>query len=45
MGTAGAIKFAEKYLKDENQNQNSFFIVLNSDIVCEYPFKEMIYVH
>lgn len=42
MGTAGAIKIAEKYLVNQNATEKNFFIVLNSDIVCDYPFKELI---
>lgn len=37
LGTAGPIKLAEKHLNDGEP-----FFVLNSDVSCEYPFKEMI---
>ena len=39
LGTAGAIKLAEDYLKDEN------FFMLNGDIILNFDFKEMIQVH
>lgn len=37
LDTAGPIKLAEKYLNDGDP-----FFVLNSDVSCSYPFKEMI---
>lgn len=36
LGTAGPIKLAERYLNDGEP-----FFVLNSDVACEYPFKQM----
>ncbi len=39
LGTAGAIKLAEDYLKDEN------FFMLNGDIIINFDFKEMIKAH
>lgn len=39
LGTAGPIAFAKKHL------ENDFFFVLNSDIICEFPFEEMIQSH
>lgn len=39
LGTAGPIALARKYLK------NSLFFVLNSDIICDFPLKEMIDFH
>ncbi|MFX1552212.1 MAG: sugar phosphate nucleotidyltransferase [Promethearchaeota archaeon] len=39
MGTAGAIKLAEDYLKDDN------FFMLNGDVILNFDFKEMIKVH
>ncbi|MGV9171614.1 MAG: sugar phosphate nucleotidyltransferase [Promethearchaeia archaeon] len=35
MGTAGAIKLAEDYLKDDN------FFMLNGDVILNFDFKEM----
>ncbi len=40
LGTAGPIKLAEKYLADCEE-----FLVLNSDIICRYPFEELIEYH
>ncbi|MDX1797169.1 MAG: NDP-sugar synthase [Candidatus Lokiarchaeia archaeon] len=39
LGTAGAIKLAEDYLKDED------FFMLNGDVILNFDFKEMIQVH
>mmetsp|Transcript_11314 Transcript_11314/g.22855 ORF Transcript_11314/g.22855 Transcript_11314/m.22855 type:complete len:359 (-) Transcript_11314:4940-6016(-) len=40
MGTAGPIKLAEAHLNDGQP-----FFVLNSDVTCDYPFKEMLEFH
>ena len=39
MGTAGAIKLAEDYLKDEN------FFMLNGDVILNFDFKKMLTLH
>jgi mannose-1-phosphate guanylyltransferase/phosphomannomutase len=39
LGTAGAIKLAEDYLKDDN------FFMLNGDVILNFDFKAMIQVH
>ena len=39
MGTAGAIKLAEDYLKDDN------FFMLNGDVILNYSFSDMIKFH
>ncbi len=39
LGTAGAIKLAEDYLKDEN------FFMLNGDVILNFDFKEMVQAH
>ncbi len=39
MGTAGALKLAEYYLKDEN------FFMLNGDEILNFNFKDMIHFH
>jgi len=39
LGTAGAIKLAEEYLKDEN------FFMLNGDVILNFDFKEIIRAH
>ncbi|MFW9782229.1 MAG: sugar phosphate nucleotidyltransferase [Candidatus Heimdallarchaeota archaeon] len=39
MGTAGAIKLAESYLKDEN------FFMLNGDVIVNFDFKDMLHFH
>ncbi|XP_014240810.1 mannose-1-phosphate guanyltransferase beta [Cimex lectularius] len=41
LGTAGPLALAKDIL---TQNQNPFF-VLNSDIICEFPFKDLIEFH
>src|SRR5436190_4273489 len=41
LGTAGPLKLAEKILgKDDSP-----FFVLNSDVICEYPFKQLAAFH
>ena len=41
LGTAGPLKLAEKILgKDDSP-----FFVLNSDVICEYPFKQLAEFH
>lgn len=39
LGTAGAIKLAENFLKDDN------FFMLNGDVILNFDFKEMIQFH
>ena len=39
LGTAGAIKLAEDYLKDED------FFMLNGDVILNFNFKEIIQAH
>ncbi|MFX1428301.1 MAG: sugar phosphate nucleotidyltransferase [Promethearchaeota archaeon] len=39
MGTAGAIKLAEDYLKDDN------FFMLNGDVILNFDFYQMIKIH
>lgn len=41
LGTAGPLKLAEKILGKDNSN----FFVLNSDVICNYPFKELAAFH
>lgn len=41
LGTAGPLKLAEKVLKKDN----SPFFVLNSDVICDYPFEELAKFH
>jgi Nucleoside-diphosphate-sugar pyrophosphorylase involved in lipopolysaccharide biosynthesis/translation initiation factor 2B, gamma/epsilon subunits (eIF-2Bgamma/eIF-2Bepsilon) len=41
LGTAGPLKLAEHVLRKDD----SPFFVLNSDITCEYPFKELAAFH
>lgn len=41
LGTAGPLKLAEKILKKDN----SPFFVLNSDVICDYPFEELAKFH
>ena len=42
LGTAGPIALAREHLITPN---NEPFFVLNSDIICEFPFKDMIAFH
>jgi mannose-1-phosphate guanylyltransferase len=41
LGTAGPLKLAEKILGKDDQP----FFVLNSDVICDYPFKELAAFH
>jgi mannose-1-phosphate guanylyltransferase len=41
MGTAGPLALAKELLSEDNEP----FFVLNSDIICEFPFKEMLMFH
>jgi mannose-1-phosphate guanylyltransferase len=41
LGTAGPLKLAEKVLKKDD----SPFFVLNSDVICDYPFAELAKFH
>lgn len=41
LGTAGPLKLAESILKKDD----SPFFVLNSDVICNYPFKDLINFH
>ncbi|KAF2860671.1 nucleotide-diphospho-sugar transferase [Piedraia hortae CBS 480.64] len=41
LGTAGPLKLAEKILAKDDAP----FFVLNSDIICDYPFKELAAFH
>ncbi|VDK82327.1 unnamed protein product [Litomosoides sigmodontis] len=40
VGTAGALLLAKNLLEDEE-----FFLVLNSDIICNFPFLQMVHFH
>ena len=44
LGTAGPIAAARHILSPEGQPE-SYFFVLNSDIICDYPFLEMLEFH
>lgn len=41
MGTAGPLALAKKHLIESDES----FFVLNSDVICEFPFLEMIDFH
>jgi len=41
LGTAGPLALARKYLEDDTEP----FFVLNSDIICDFPFKDMVAFH
>ena len=44
LGTAGPIA-AARHILQPDPSENSYFFVLNSDIICDYPFREMIEFH
>eukprot|EP01120_Amphizonella_sp_Union-15-10_P000271 TRINITY_DN102_c0_g1_i1.p1 TRINITY_DN102_c0_g1~~TRINITY_DN102_c0_g1_i1.p1 ORF type:complete len:364 (-),score=46.10 TRINITY_DN102_c0_g1_i1:80-1171(-) len=44
MGTAGPIKLAEKLIVKEGDSDNPFF-VLNSDVIADFPFKDLLEFH
>ncbi|ODM97900.1 Mannose-1-phosphate guanyltransferase beta [Orchesella cincta] len=41
LGTAGPLALARKYLEGDSEP----FFVLNSDIICDFPFKDMLEFH
>lgn len=43
MGTGGPLKLAQEIIKENNED--GMFFVLNSDVICDFPFKEMIEFH
>lgn len=45
LGTAGPIRLAEKYLRDSPLAENEPFFVFNSDVICEFPLRQMIKFH
>lgn len=47
LNTGGPIKLAEKYLRssESSDTKNKMFFVLNSDVICDYPFTKMIEFH
>lgn len=42
LGTAGPLALARKHLL---QNSNEPFFVLNSDVICDFPFVDMLKFH
>lgn len=44
LGTAGPLALAKDLLKGENGEEETFF-VLNSDVICEFPFKRLLDFH
>jgi len=44
LGTAGPIRLAEKILRNNAPDDEPFF-VFNSDVICEFPLKEMLAYH
>lgn len=42
LGTAGPLKLAEKELDDGSGEP---FFVLNSDVICDFPFRSMVDFH
>jgi len=43
-GTAGAIKHAEALITDGGSN-DSPFIVVNADVLCSYPLRDLLHLH
>lgn len=43
MGTAGPIRLAEEMIRADNPD--GLFFVFNSDVICEFPLKDMIEYH
>ena len=43
-GTAGAIKNAQAYITDEGTSDAPFFVV-NSDVLCTYPLRDLLHHH
>jgi len=41
LGTAGPLALAKKYFEETNEP----FFVLNSDVICDFPFEEMLKFH
>lgn len=44
MGTAGPLKHAEALITDNGTN-DSPFIVVNSDVLCSYPLRDLLHLH
>lgn len=44
LGTAGPIALSANILKDDDTDKGMFF-VLNSDVICDFPFQDMIEFH
>ena len=45
LGTAGPIALARPYLEKNVIDQTGTFFVLNSDIICDFPFKQLSKFH
>jgi len=43
-GTAGSLKFAEALITANGTNTAPFFVV-NSDVLCSYPLRDLLHVH
>mmetsp|Transcript_18877 Transcript_18877/g.13698 ORF Transcript_18877/g.13698 Transcript_18877/m.13698 type:complete len:94 (+) Transcript_18877:175-456(+) len=43
LGTAGPLRLAAAHIKEDNPD--GLFFVFNSDIICEYPLKDMVAFH
>jgi len=44
LGTAGPLKLAEKLVTNDGSSEEPFF-VLNGDVLCSFPLRDMIHVH
>ncbi|KAF8822754.1 GDP-D-mannose pyrophosphorylase [Cardiosporidium cionae] len=44
LGTGGPICLAEKFLLEEDDTSDSFFM-LNSDVICDFPLFDMLQLH
>ena len=44
LGTAGPLKNAEALITDNGTNDSPFFVV-NSDVLCAYPLRDLLHLH
>eukprot|EP00304_Pavlova_gyrans_P006101 CAMPEP_0206049646 /NCGR_PEP_ID=MMETSP1466-20131121/27280_1 /ASSEMBLY_ACC=CAM_ASM_001126 /TAXON_ID=44452 /ORGANISM="Pavlova gyrans, Strain CCMP608" /LENGTH=432 /DNA_ID=CAMNT_0053424737 /DNA_START=42 /DNA_END=1341 /DNA_ORIENTATION=- len=44
LGTAGPLKLAESLITNDGSSQEPFF-VLNGDVLCSFPLRDMLHVH
>jgi len=44
LGTAGPLKHAQSLITDDGANDSPFFVV-NSDVLCSYPLRDLLHTH